>query len=209
MAVLEKEAVRATVTFGDIIVKTPWVMSFEVQRSRGQMISTCSASLKIDANLLQNTTSSVRTNLIIEAGKAGNEHLIFTGIVSKLTINPNRTDSSKVIVSLSGKDVMYVMEGIKINRRTKTYRDGSSPPARYGVITGIFQDNAPVRAGFQRSMYSANLAAVYLNKEQPITYAPAAYSELDRSTSEAQGSLLVGNPMSKADYDALMVSTGG
>jgi len=160
MATIEREPIRATITIGNTSISTPDVVSFNVKKSRGQMAATFSASVKMDAASMDSSTALVTNGVVIEAGLKGKEKTIFTGSVHKCTINPIRTDASKVMVSLSGKDVMAVMEGQKINRRIKTYRDGTTPPERWGVVTALVEDNTPVNAGFGKKTFSKKLSAV-------------------------------------------------
>lgn len=178
MATIEREAIRATITIGDETISTPDVVSFNVRRSRGQMAATFSASLKMDASTMSNNSLAlVAEGITIEAGVKGSEKQIFTGVVQKVTVNPIRTDASKVMVSLSGKDNMSIMEGQKINRRIKTYRDGDTPPERWGVVTAIEEDNTPVKTGFGVKTFSKKKTAVFNIGKLAVTFTPEAYVE--------------------------------
>lgn len=153
MATMEERAVRATVTFGDLTITTPDVVSFNVRRARGQMCATFTASVKVSSSYLSSSRDIINANIVIKAGfKTEGEKTIFTGKIFKATINPIRTDASKVMLSLSGKDVLHIMEGQKINRRVKTYRDGEKPPERWGLITNITKENTTARASFPRKV---------------------------------------------------------
>lgn len=178
MATIEREAIRAIVTIGDKKISTPDVLSFNVKKARGQAAATFSASLRMDALDLSNSAMGlVAKGIIIEAGIKNRERQIFTGIVQKVTINPIRTDASKVMVSLSGKDLMYKMEGQKINRRVKTYRDGDKPPERWGVVTAIEEDNTPVNTGFGYKTFSKRRSVVIDIGKLPVVQTPKAYND--------------------------------
>jgi len=180
MATIEREAIRAIVTIGDKKISTPDVISFNVKKARGQAAATFSASLRMDAlDLSDSAMGLVAKGIIIEAGIKNRERQIFTGIVQKVTINPIRTDASKVMVSLSGKDLMYKMEGQKINRRVKTYRDGDKPPERWGVVTAIEEDNTPVNIGFGYKTFTRKQSVVRTIDGLDIVLAPGAYSTQD------------------------------
>jgi len=183
MATIEREPIRAAITIGNISISTPDVVSFNVKKSRGQMAATFSASVKMDAALMSNNSTTLVTNgVVIEAGLRGREKTIFTGSVHKCTINPIRTDASKVMVSLSGKDVMAVMEGQKINRRIKTYRDGTTPPERWGVITALVEDNTPVNAAFGKKTFSKKLSGVQNIGDLEVIYTGDAYAIREKTS---------------------------
>jgi len=176
MATIEREAIRASITLGDIEISTPDVISFNVRKSRGQKAATFSASVKMDAAAMSNGgLSLISKGVVIEAGVKGSERTIFTGVVQKVTVNPIRTDALKVMVSLAGKDNMSVMEGQKINRRVKTYRDGDTPPERWGVVTAIEEDNTPVKTGFGFKRFSKKKTAVFNIGKLAVTFTQGAY----------------------------------
>lgn len=178
MATIEREAIRATITIGDKKISTPDVISFNIRKARGQAAATFSASLRMSsADLSDNAIGLVSEGIIIEAGVKNKERQIFTGIVQKVTINPIRTDASKVMVSLSGKDLMYKMEGQKINRRVKTYRDGETPPERWGVVTTIEEDNTPVKTGFGYKNFTKRSSVVVDIGDLAVTFPPDAFAK--------------------------------
>ncbi|MHA1409734.1 MAG: hypothetical protein ACTSQY_05430 [Candidatus Odinarchaeia archaeon] len=174
---MERQAVRATISFGDITVETPDVVSFNVRRARGQMCATFTASVKILSTRLSDSRDVLDAELVIKAGFKGNERTIFTGKIFKATVNPIRTDASKVMLSLSGKDVLHVMEGQKINRRVKTYRDGEKPPERWGLINNITKDNSIMRASLPPKVTSHTPKVVRELNFPGITYVEALYGK--------------------------------
>ena len=180
MATIERESIRAKIYIGDLEISTPYVKSFNVRKSRGQMSATFSATLQMDSDtMMDNATSLVSQEVIIEAGVKGRERQIFKGTIRKVTVNPVRTDASKVNVSLSGRDLMGRMEGQKINRRIKTYRDGETPPERWGVVTMLEEDNTPVKTGFSYKHFNRNPMAALDLGELATIFAPQASIKSD------------------------------
>jgi len=193
MATIERQAIRAVIRIGDIRISTPDVVSFSVRRSRGQKAATFSASVKMDAEIMRNRALSlVSQGITIKAGVKGYEKRIFTGVVQKITVNPIRTDASKIMVSLVGKDNMSIMDGQKINRRVKTYRDGDSPPERWGLVTSIEEENTPVKTGFGVKKFSKKRMVSFNLGKLSIIFTPEAYvsQKIIRDTALAVGGII-------------------
>lgn len=160
MANYRRQEIRARITIGDLVIETPDVISFNVTRTRGQMAATFSASIKVRHDEISESIELLDKGITIEAGTVTNMKKIFTGIVYKCTINPIRTDASKVILNLSGSDVMSVLEGQYINRRVKTYRDGEKPPERWAAVTGIVKRDIPQSMKFPVRLLDKKTKAV-------------------------------------------------
>jgi hypothetical protein len=180
---LDNQPVRAEISIGNLgIIKTPDVVSFSVRRARNQMCATFQVSIKVDADELSSTKEILSEKIIIKAGLRGRLKTIFTGKIYNCIINPVRTDASKVMLNLVGKDVLSRLEGQKINRRIKTYRDGTTPPERIGYITGILRKNVPIRQRFPTKYYSPDPKAVLTWPDERIVKTADAYvSELNRN----------------------------
>ncbi len=177
MATIQGQKVRAKVTIGGgIVVVTPNVVSFNVRRARNQMAATFSASLKIPYT----TANDIGADIIIEAGLKGRLNKIFTGTIEKSTINPIRTDASMVMLNISGRDVLAALEGQKINRRVKTYRDGSDPPERWGVINSVIKHNTSKMEKFPVNIIDHKPKAVQTLPVLPLDTTPPAY-DVDRT----------------------------
>lgn len=189
MATLTKQPIRATISFGRVTVRTPDVVSFNVSRARGQMCATFTASVKVPATTVEDSTSILDSFVTIQAGPKGNEILIFTGKIYRSTVTPIFTDASKVMVNLSGKDMLCVMEGQKINRRVKSYKDGETPPDMWGIVTGITRDNSPLRASFPAKVVSPLPKAIDKLPKKDIIKTLSAY---DRSLDRNLGKLTSG-----------------
>ncbi len=181
MASIQGQKIRAEINLGGIEIVTPNVVSFSVRRTRGQMAATFSASLKMP----HTTATDIGADIVIKAGIAGRLKTIFTGMVEKSTINPIRTDASMVMLNISGRDVLGILEGQKINRRVKTYRDGSNPPERWGVINSVIKHDTaklekfPVRIIDKKPKVAQDIGGL------PLDTTPDAYrqnNKVDRNT---------------------------
>ena len=172
---------------GNTLAETPDVVSFNVRRARGQMCATFNASVKIPSDSV-NASSFVGDKIEIFAGKSNSKKKIFTGAIHKATINPIRTDSSKFMLTIAGKDVMWILEGQKINRRLRTYRDGGSPPERWGLVTGVTRDNSPTRATLAPKIYSEQPKATYNWNVPDVVHVLDAYGR----TVDKKGSSVLG-----------------
>ena len=171
MAGITGQKIRAKITIGGIVVVTPNVVSFNVRRARSQMAATFSASLKIPYT----TAKDIGADITIEAGLKGQLNKIFTGTVEKSTVNPIRTDASMAMLNISGRDVLSILEGQKINRRVKTYKDGSIPPERWGVVDSVLKHNTSSIEKFSPRITDKKPKAVQDLPQIPIDVTPDAY----------------------------------
>jgi hypothetical protein len=180
---LDKQSVRAEISIGDLgTIETPNVVSFSVRRARNQMCASFQASIKVNADGLKSSIDILDEGIIIKAGTKGHLRTIFTGKVSSCVINPVRTDASKVMLNLAGKDILSRLEGQKINRRITTYKDGTNPPERIGYITNILRKNTPMRQKFETKYYTKDPKAVHTLPDERIVKTVDAYTpELDRN----------------------------
>lgn len=158
------------------------------------MSSTFTASLKIEQGKFSISSLGSLKNASVEilAGQKGSLKTIFTGRVYKATLNPIRTDASKVMLNVSGKDVLSVMEGQKVNRRVRAYRDGSKPPERWGMVTNLKKDNSPTRASIPAKVYDKKPQGI-VNIDLPdIIDILSAYNAIPERTEAAARSAITG-----------------
>jgi hypothetical protein len=120
---------RARVQVAGLIVDTPYVQSFNVQRRRGQ-VSTFDASLKAQAS---DASSLAGGDVKIWAGEGSAANLIFTGVCKQAKISPCFDDPAYVIISISGADKLMLLEGKKFTRRCR------STNSAWASITGIIR----------------------------------------------------------------------
>lgn len=187
MAKLIRQAIRAEITigetFGGVVVRTPNIESFSVHRGRGEMSANFSAGIKIHYTDADRLKRFIKAKIIIKAGVGtgfSSLPVIFTGIILRCVFNPIRTDASMVMLNIAGKDVLHILEGQKINRRMKTYRDGTTPPAKWGVANSIIKHNTPARQRFPLKVFTDKSAVVGLKQNYNVkTQSP--FPEIDRS----------------------------
>ena len=109
--------IRATINIGSLTVSTPYILSFNVNKVRGQ-ISTFSASIKVKH---ENVSGRIVGDLIkIHAGSGSASNNVFSGIVRTANITPCRDDPLFVILNISGVDVLSRLEGKKYTRRCRS-----------------------------------------------------------------------------------------
>jgi hypothetical protein len=130
------EKVRAIIRFGSLSFETPFVKSFNVNRSRSSLAATFSASIEMPSEL---PAFPVNQEIIIEAGTQGNERQIFIGRVESITVNPSFERADSYVVNLSGRDRLGDLEGRNISRRQRTRGQST-----FAAITGVTR-KAPER----------------------------------------------------------------
>ncbi len=111
--------VRAVISVGNLSVETPFIQSFNVQKTRGQL-STFTAQLKVDSD--QIAAGNVGGLVSISAGANGTMNKIYTGILKKSTITPCWDDPGYVMWNISGEDALSLLNGKKYTRRCRATR---------------------------------------------------------------------------------------
>jgi hypothetical protein len=106
--------VRASINIGNIDVVTPYILSFSVNKARGQ-ISTFSAKLKVEGSVVAST--AIKEYVKIKAGVGGASNTIFSGIIIQVSISPCWDDPNFVIMDVSGADCIHLLQGKKYTRR--------------------------------------------------------------------------------------------
>jgi len=150
---IEVIPVRATVELNGLEIKTPYVLSFSVRKARGQ-VSTFDASLKISHEDLNGFVAGGTVS--ISAGVKNAEKKIFTGIVTQAKIDPCHDDPLYSILSISGKDVLMLLDGKKFTRRCRATKGA------FCVITEV------TRAGLKSGKWAyTNLNAVTMDSGKP------------------------------------------
>ena len=109
--------IRADVVVGSLTVSTPYILSFNVNKVRGQ-ISNFSASLKVKHD---DVSGRIVGDLVkISAGSGSASRGVFSGVVRSANITPCRDDPLFVILNVSGIDVLSRLEGKKYTRRSRS-----------------------------------------------------------------------------------------
>lgn len=128
---IEMVKCRATVSIGGVSVSTPYVQSFNVRKQRGQ-VSTFDASLKVNGASIGGSLTG--GSVIISAGTAGGQKIIFTGICRQAKASPCFDDPAYVILSISGADALSLLHGKKYTRRCR------ETLAAWVGITGVVRE---------------------------------------------------------------------
>lgn len=131
--------VRARITIGSLVTETPFIRSFNVTKTRGQ-ISTFTAVLKIPYTSISNNIRG--SNVVIQAGTDGNLKQIFTGMVRQAKISPCFDDPHYVDINVSGNDVLAHLQNKKFTRRcrsTKASWVAINSVVRKGLKAGKFK----------------------------------------------------------------------
>lgn len=123
---IEMVPVRARIKIGDLVVSTPYVQSFNVRKQRGQA-SSFDATLKVRASSASRMSGS---GVEISAGSSS-VRLIFTGICKAAKVSPCYDDPNYVILSVSGVDALYKLEGQLYTRRCR------GTESTWVTITGV------------------------------------------------------------------------
>ena len=105
--------IRATIEMGNTTVKTPYILSFNVTKTRNQK-STFQASVKVKGDKVANIDAD---DIVIHAGERGNEKKIFTGFILKANPSPCWEDPTYVVLNISGADCLHKLEHEKYTRR--------------------------------------------------------------------------------------------
>ncbi len=137
--------IRAYIDFGSLTIETPFILSFNVTKTRNSK-STFSASLKILSTELNSLSSNEVT---IRAGTVTDQQTIFTGFVLSTRPSICFDDPNYTILNVSGSDVLYKLEGQKYTRRqisSKTKWASIESVTRSAAKGGSFRlINAPVQ----------------------------------------------------------------
>lgn len=148
---ITRETLRARVTIGDLVKETPYVRSFSINRTRGNISASFTCVVRLKASELSQITTDAPTgdlfndrhSIIIEVSVDGEGYKkLFTGLIKRLSIRKDYEFYNSYFVDLSGVDVFQVIEGRTFTRRIKN--DGVGP---FAVITGLFRKALLTRGG--------------------------------------------------------------
>lgn len=118
---ITREEIRAEVWLGDVrLAKTPFVLSFNVNESRGQISKTFSVTFE----MIGGTAFPLGANLVIKAGTKNNIRTVFTGVLDSATAQPAFGKPSYFTISLGGRGVLSVLENKKFSRRLPSEGQG-------------------------------------------------------------------------------------
>ena len=161
VAELKLVPVRATVVVGSLAISTPFVTSFNVSRSRGQ-ISTFSATLKVHYGAI---LDAVGGDVTITAGPADAQNRIFTGICRSSNITPCRDDPAYILLTISGNDILSELQNKKITRRVK------SSATTWVEITGVVRPGLKSgKLAYTKAEQNLEMDPMLTRDQDPVTH---------------------------------------
>lgn len=150
---ITNEKIRAEVWMGpdDLIAKTPFVLSFNVQEAREQISATCSVTLEVQAGVV----FPLGQQFIIKAGTRDNLVTRFTGEIEQTSVKPSFGKPSYYNITLSCRGVLSVLEGKTFSRRTPANSEGV-----YCKITGASENTVDKFKTLDKTVKSGNQTVV-------------------------------------------------
>ena len=152
---------RAVISIADLTVKTPFVLSFNVRKARGQ-VGTFDASLKVSHDEVNGSISG--GNAVVQAGTRGRLNKIFTGMVTAAKISPCFDDPHYAILSVQGVEYIGQLKGKKYTRRcraTKGLFCTIQSVVRKGLKSGKFT--------YEREVGSLSMDDGEMDEALPVT----------------------------------------
>jgi len=108
------ESIRASITIGDLLIKTPYVKSFNVSKTRnGKYAASFTATFDIDGT----QQPVIGESVIIKTSVDGVERKIFTGGIKKVSVQPSFDKAGWFSITVSGDDSMAKLDGKYFSRR--------------------------------------------------------------------------------------------
>jgi len=120
MADVIREKIRAKIVVHSspqLVVETPYVLAFSVNKQRGQLVSNFSATIEVPVTQLPNSDVLDGQGIEIHAGIEGNLRKIFTGEIKSLKVNPSWDKPEYLNLDLSGSDILNRLDGKRFSRR--------------------------------------------------------------------------------------------
>ena len=152
---IERVKIRAKISIGGLTVETPFIQSFNVRRARGQ-IASFDAALKVSHDEINGNITGEQ--VVVEAGTKSRRNKIFSGIVRQAKITPVFDDPKYVVLSISGADVLSLLNGKKYTRRCKATK------ACWVSITGVN------RRGLKSGKFKYKKEdTIFLSKDDPTS----------------------------------------
>jgi hypothetical protein len=155
--------VRATIDIssGSIIIKTPFILSFSVNKQRGAP-ATFNASVKVSHDNIKQAIAG--GPITIDAGTKDNEKRIFTGSIQQAQIKPCFDDPNFVNLNISGSDILGYLAGKKFTRRCRAEK------GQFAVITSVVRPGLKSkRFTFQDEASGFDITNGDKESETPIT----------------------------------------
>ncbi len=175
MSQIQMVKIRAKIDIGAFTCETPYILRFNVSRSRTQY-STFDASLKVSNS--QISGNLVGDSVIIRAGEGSPSTRIFTGFIKQAQVNPCKDDPSYVILNISGADKFSYLEGKKYTRRCRATKGAfvtidsvQRQGMKSGKLSYVNQESLDLSAGdhYLKEQHIKTPAVVVKQPDKPIT----------------------------------------
>lgn len=140
--------IRATIRSHTLNVSTPYIQSFNIRLSRGQL-SSFDASLKVRGAEILDSLNGGKVSFSVPK-------LIYTGIIKKATLSPCWDDPGYVLLNISGTDVLSHLQGKKFSRRC------TASSATWVSITDV------VRPGLRAGEFEYEVGPIHINPGHSI-----------------------------------------
>lgn len=101
----------ATIKIGSISVTTPNIVSISVNRTRGQLVSTCAVAFIFNGEFEADAGAPLVVYFYNE--------LVWTGVVKRMAISPSLQCAGEISVKIQGEDILHKLENRNITRRQK------------------------------------------------------------------------------------------
>ena len=101
----------AKIKVGGYTASTPNILSISVNRSRGQLVSSCAVVFMVEGEINLDAGAPLVIYFYNE--------LVWTGVAKRINISPSLRCAGEVIVKLQGEDILHKLENRNITRRQK------------------------------------------------------------------------------------------
>ena len=113
---IRTEKIRATIELSGVIIKTPYVKAFNVDKARQRLTTNFSCTVEIPVS----SSFIPGADIVIYAGLKDDEQKIFTGMVKSISTAPSFDKAGYFQLSITGVDKMGDLEGRTFSRRLKS-----------------------------------------------------------------------------------------
>jgi len=145
---IEIVPIRAKVKLSGFSVETPFIQSFNIRLSRGQL-SSFDTSLKVRGQDIDNAlTGGV---ISFEAPSK-----IYTGIIKKATVSPCWDDPGYILLNVAGTDILSHLQGKKFTRRC------TASASTWVSITDV------VRSGLRSGEFDYEVGPIHIDSGESI-----------------------------------------
>lgn len=110
---LQRIVASASLHLGSVKIVTPDIINISVNRARGQLVGTASATFHLKEVTSEGLLGGTRVVLKILG------QTVFTGVVKRVVVQPSLRCAGEVIVRIQAEDEMFKLQNRLITRRQK------------------------------------------------------------------------------------------